>query len=218
MPAALFPISLIRAIYNGFKDKPFNRQAGKPLIGIFGDSTGVGVGASSPEFSLAGLLALHYPNATIVNNAVNGNNVRKTIKILEKQGKFDILILCCVGIDILHLRTTRHIKKDINDLFILASQKSEKILYITPVNVGLAPIFPWYIRKYFFNKSKNFGLMIEEEIKKYPNIIVENNLLIEHDCLIPSYNKISANDRIHPNDLGYLWVYYKIKSKLPKAV
>jgi len=215
MPAAFFPISLIRAILNGFKDKPFNRQAGEPLIGIFGDSTGVGVGASRPEFSLAGHLALHYPNATIINNAVNGSSIRKTIKILEKQGKFDILILCCIGIDILRPWKNKSIKKDLNDLFILASQKSEKILYITPVNVGLAPIFPWYIRKYFFNKSKKFGLIIEEEIKKYPNIIVENNLLIEHDCLIPDYNKISATDRIHPNDIGYLWVYYKIKSKLP---
>jgi len=42
-------------------------------------------------------------------------------------------------------------------------------------------------------------------------------LLIEHDCLIPEYKKISSNDRIHPNNLGHLWVYYKIKSKLPKA-
>lgn len=149
-----FIVSLLKAIYNGYKDKPFSREASSPLIGIFGDSTGVGVGASSPEFSLGGLLAKHYPNATIVNNAINGNSIKNTINILQKQGKFDILILCCVGIDILYLRNTKKIKNDINNLFSIASQKSNKIIYLTPLNIGLAPIFPWFLKKYFFDKSK----------------------------------------------------------------
>lgn len=210
-----FFVCLARAIINGKKDKPFNREAGNPLIGIFGDSTGVGVGTSSPEFSLAGLLATHYPNATIINNAVTGSSIQKTIKILEKQGKFDIIVLCCIGIDILRPWKNTGFKKDFNDLFSLASQKSNKVIYLTPINLGLSPIFPWYLKKYYFRKSNKIGQIINEEVEKYPNIISENNLIIEHNCLIPDHDKISSNDRIHPNNLGYLWVYYKIKTKLP---
>ena len=213
-----FVVCLIRAIINGYKDKPYNRNKGKPIIGIFGDSTGVGVGASKPENSLGGIIGRHYPKSTIINKAVNAYSVKKTIKVLEKEDKFDLIILCCVGIDILYFRNFKNIKKDLSKLFTIANKKSDNILYITPLNVGLSTIVPWFLKKYFLNKSKKIGLFIEKEILKYPNIVVENNLLIEHDCLVPNFDKISALDRIHPNNLGYLWVYYKIKTRLPKLI
>ena len=46
---------------------------------ILGDSTGVGVGATLPEESIAGLLAADYPDADIVNVAVSGTRVADAI-------------------------------------------------------------------------------------------------------------------------------------------
>jgi hypothetical protein len=46
---------------------------------ILGDSTGVGVGATLPEESIAGLLAADYPDADIVNVAVSGTRVAGAI-------------------------------------------------------------------------------------------------------------------------------------------
>jgi len=205
---------IIRAYINGFIAKPFCRLAHSPIIGIFGDSTGVGAGASSPQKSLAGLIGNHYPNATIINKSIHGKKIKKTAKILEKHGNFDLIIICCVGIDILFLRNNNQIKKDLQKLFFIASQKSKNIFYITPLNVSLSTAIPRFLKKYYFNKSKQVGLIIEAESKNYPNITVINNLLIDNSD-IPDYNTISCSDRVHPNDLGYLWIYNKIKSKLP---
>jgi len=205
---------IIRAYINGFIAKPFSRVAHTPIIGIFGDSTGVGAGASSPQKSLAGLIGTHYPSATIINKSIHGKRIKKTTNILAKQGNFDLIIICCVGIDILFLQKNSQIKKDLQKLFCIASQKSKNILYITPLNVSLSTAIPRFLKKYYFNKSKQVGLIIEKESKNYPNITVVNNLLIDNHS-IPDYNTISCPDRIHPNDLGYLWIYNKIKSKLP---
>lgn len=207
--------SLIKAIVNGYNVQPFSCNGENTKIGIFGDSTGVGVGSSCPQMSLAGMLSRHYPNSTILNYCATGNTIKKTIKVLRRYREFDLMILCCIGIDLLCFKKTKDIKKDIKKMFLLASRRAKNILYITPVNLGLSPIFPWYYKKYFFKKCFNLGLFIEKESKKYKNIIVQNNLLVKNASMVPDFNKISSYDKIHPNDLGYLWAYKKVLTKLP---
>src|SRR5277367_6022713 len=52
------------------------RLASKGLaVLILGDSTGVGVGASMPEESIAGLLAADYPQADVVNISESGARI-----------------------------------------------------------------------------------------------------------------------------------------------
>jgi hypothetical protein len=147
--------SLIKAIVNGYNVQPFSCNGENTKIGIFGDSTGVGVGFSCPQMSLAGMLSRHYPNSTILNYSVTGSTIKKTIKVLKKYRDFDLMILCCIGIDLLCFKKTDDIKKDIKKMFLLASRRADNILYITPVNLGLSPIFPWYYKKSIFNPDFN---------------------------------------------------------------
>ena len=192
----------------------FEQKGGSPTIGIFGDSTGLGVGASVPEKSLAGLLGNKYPQSTVVNESTNGLYTKEISKVIKRQNHFDLLIICCGGVDVLYLKTMEQIRKDVRELFAIASCKSEKILVATPLNLGLSTAFPWFLRNLFLNRSKKVGRIFEEEAKAFANIFVSNNLGVDSPTLIPAWEVVSAPDRIHPSDVGYSWVFERILSKI----
>ena len=83
---------LLRSLYYiqlGYKQaartKPYVRTLADPQFKILfvGDSTGVGTGASSPEYSIAGLIAQKYPTASVINSAA-GPTVRYVDLFVEK--------------------------------------------------------------------------------------------------------------------------------------
>lgn len=210
-----FFVCLLRGIKISKQTIPFKRNGvNTSTIGIFGDSTALGVGASIPEKSLAGLLGSSNPQTTIVNISTNGFSIGQIADVLEKQNNFDKLFICCGGIDILYLKNNHQVRKDIQRLFLIANNKSDKIIIVTPLNLGLSSAFPWFIKKFFLQRSKEIGKIFQDEAQKFPKIFVSNNLTIDSQKLIPSWQKISAFDRIHPNDEGYRWVFERIKSKV----
>ena len=210
-----FFICLFRGIKIAKQTIPFKRNGlNTPTIGIFGDSTALGVGASVPEKSLAGLLGSSNPQTTIVNISTNGFSIGQTANVLEKQNNFDMLVICCGGIDILYLKNNNQVRKNIRRLFSTANNKSDKIIIVTPLNLGLSSAFPWLIKRFFLSRSKKVGQIFKEEAQKFPKIFVSNNLEISSKNLIPPWQKISAFDRIHPNDDGYHWVFERIKSEV----
>jgi len=210
----LFAVYIIRSIRLTKYAKKFLRYSGSPIIAFFGDSTGYGVGASCPEKSLAGLVAQANPRSTIINDCKNGLYVKQLIKIINKRRVFDFLIICCGGIDILKLRKYSNFQKDIRELLAVASKKGDKVILITPINLGFSLAFPWFLRGFYRNRSRKIGLIIKKESKKFSNVFVLNNLLLEDTNTIKSWKAFSALDRIHPSDIGYAWVFKKLKAKI----
>lgn len=200
-------IYVIKAINSSKVCKKYVRYLGGPVISFFGDSTGCGVGASCSKKSLAGLLAEANPRSSIVNNCKSGAKIKDTIKVIKKNNKFDVIIVCSGGIDILKLTKYEDLKKDLHDLFEIMDCKCSRCIFITPVNLGLSLAFPWFLRIFYWNRSLKVGLMIKKISRKFKNVQVVNNLLLKDLKKIPNYKDISANDRIHPNDEGYEWVF-----------
>ena len=210
-----FFVCLFREIKIAKQSLPFNRDcANTSTIGIVGDSTALGVGASIPEKSLAGLLGNIYPKSTVINISANGFYLNQIADALERQDNFDLLVICGGGIDIIYLKNINQVREDIQRLFSIADTKSNKIIFITPLNLGLSSAFPWIVKKFYLRRSKRVGKIIKDEAQKFPKIFVSNNLEIDSQNLIPPWKEISSPDRIHPNDDGYRWVFERIKSKL----
>jgi len=138
----LFAVYIIGSIRLTKHAKKFVRYSGSPIIAFFGDSTGFGVGASIPERSLAGLVSEKNLRSTIINDCKNGASIVKTIEILRRQNRFDVLFLCCGGIDILRLKKYSQIQKDVKELLEVASSKSDNIVFVTPINLGFSMAFP----------------------------------------------------------------------------
>jgi len=100
------------------------------------------VGASNPNKSLAGLVGEKNLRSTIINDCKNGASIEKTTEISRKQNYFDILFLCCGGVDVLSLKKYSKIQRDVKELLEIASGKSAQVILITPINPGFSLAFP----------------------------------------------------------------------------
>jgi lysophospholipase L1-like esterase len=210
----LFFVYIIKSIKLAKVAKNFVRYSGSPIIAFFGDSTGYGVGASCPSKTLAGLVGEKNLRSTVINDCKNGASIGKTIEILKHQKRFDVIFLCCGGIDILRFKKYSQIQKDVKELLEVASTKSDNIIFVTPINLGLSMAFPWFLKIVFWNRSNKVGMIIKKETKRFSKIVLINNLLISDIKSIPLHKNVSAPDRIHPNDDGYAWVFNKLKAKV----
>jgi len=86
------------------------------MVLILGDSTGVGVGATRPEESVAGLFAADYPEADIVNVAASGARVTDAITQVRRCSEaglcFDLALLHVGGVDVVADTPLRRLADD----------------------------------------------------------------------------------------------------------
>ena len=121
-------------------------SAQRATVLILGDSTGVGVGATRPEESIAGLLAADYPEAHIVNVAVSGTSVAGAIAqvrtCLESGLHFDLALLHVGGNDVVVDTPLHQLTDDCDTLLRELGRLSDRTVWLGPPDLGLAPLFP----------------------------------------------------------------------------
>jgi lysophospholipase L1-like esterase len=107
---------------------------------ILGDSTGVGVGATRPEESIAGLLAADYPDADIVNVAVSGTRVDGAIaqvqRCLEAGLRFDLALLHVGGNDVVANTPLHQLKDDCDTLLRGLGRLAARTAWLGPRTSG----------------------------------------------------------------------------------
>ena len=116
-----------------------------PRILILGDSTGVGVGASRPEESIAGLLAADFPDADVVNVSESGAKVADTlaqVRACAAQGlRFDLALLHVGGNDVVRATAPAKLADDCEHLLEELGRLADRSLWLGPPNLGIAPLF-----------------------------------------------------------------------------
>lgn len=182
---------------------------------FIGDSTGVGVGATRPEDTLAGRTAQDHPNWTIENLSVSGRKTAELIPVLtELGGQYDRVILQIGGNDITYFSDTDHLASDITLVLAEAKRLSAHVILLTSGNVGNAPILPrplaflWHhrtlqVRDIFMRASKEVGVT-------YVDLYREKR----SDPFFFEPYRYHAIDLFHPSSEGYgLW-YEELKKSL----
>ena len=137
-----------RARWLSAQGRAFERRfsPARTCILVLGDSTGVGIGASRPEESIAGLLAAEVPDADIVNVSRSGARVADALaqaRDCRQRGlHFDVALLHVGGNDV--IRATPHAKLVADSRLLLAElvAVAEQTVWLGPPDVGLAPLFP----------------------------------------------------------------------------
>ena len=113
---------------------------------ILGDSTGVGVGATLPEESIAGLLAADYPDADIVNVAVSGARIADATaqvqQCLDAGLRFDLALLHVGGNDVVADTPLNQLADDCDTLLRGLAGLAVRTAWLGPPDLGLAPLFP----------------------------------------------------------------------------
>jgi lysophospholipase L1-like esterase len=117
-----------------------------PTILVLGDSTGVGVGASLPEESIAGLLAADFPHADIVNISESGARIADAVAQARTCNAaamhFDMAILHLGGNDIVRATPNDKLADACEALMRELARLADRTVWLGPPNLGLAPLFP----------------------------------------------------------------------------
>lgn len=193
----LIALLLVGFFYINFPKKEKDLQNLQILC--FGDSITYGYGVNEDE-SYPSLLA-NLTNAKVQNSGLNGETSKFgliRLKSILETSKFDVLILCHGGNDLLQNLNINFTKSNIKQMIKLAKDKDIKVLLIGVPNPSLG---------LFGLKSNEIYKQIADE----ENVPLENEILSE--ILI---NPSLKSDQIHPNKQGYEKLAKAIKEKLSK--
>ncbi len=186
----------------------YTRHVGDPAFTILfiGDSTAVGVGASTPEKSIAGLVANRYPDSEIVNNGVSG---AKAVDVLEQikqiDTSYDLMMIHVGGNDVVRFTSLDDFRNSIRTILELAKQKAPQVLLTSTGNVGTVTLFPAPTRWIFDRRSRSIREILIDEVARAGEGVRYTDLFRERpqDPFAEDPKAYYAKDQFHPSDAGY---------------
>lgn len=172
---------------------------------IVGDSTGVGTGASSPQTSVAGLLAGTYPRLHIDNRARDGATFEGVVKQLAGDERYDMVLIQAGGNDVIRLRSEDDMRADIDRSVELARARSDRVLVMPAGNVGNAPFFIAPASWYMTSRARTLHALVRESVQRHGAVYINLFKEAANDPFAQQPG-LHAVDGLHPSDAGYrLW-------------
>lgn len=170
---------------------------------IVGDSTGVGTGASSPQASLAGLLAQAYPRLQIDNRARDGATFAGVIEQLEAAtARYDLVLVQAGGNDVIRLRKLDDVRADVERVATLARARGQRVLLMPAGNVGNAPFFFPPASWLMTSRARSLHGFVREAATRHQAAYIN---LFKDEAKDPfaQQPELNAADGLHPSDAGY---------------
>lgn len=188
---------------------PFERSTENTRVSllILGDSTAVGVGADTPEDTVAGRLAGHIGATYVENRAKSGAVVADLEGQMQgaKLSRYSYILIEIGGNDIIRFHNAetqaRELARTLEQL-----PKTENLIVHSAGNVGATTFFPWFVRPFHTKLNlkyhEAFARVVEESGGVYVNLYEAPAL--DPFALHPDIY-LSA-DGLHPSSEGYrLW-------------
>jgi len=178
---------------------------------ILGDSTGVGVGATLPEESIAGLLAADYPDADIVNVAVSGTRVAGAITqvrtCLDAGLRFDLELLHVGGNDVVADTPLHQLADDCDTLLQELGELAVRTAWLGPPDLGLAPLFPRPYAWVMASRSRAAARVFSAAAARHSVVFVDFSAPAHGVHFRSRRRQHFAIDGFHPNSASYRYGY-----------
>ena len=185
---------------------------------ILGDSTGVGVGATRPEESIAGLLAADYPEAHIVNVAVSGTRVAgataQARTCLESGLHFDLALLHVGGNDVVADTPLDQLTDDCDTLLQELGRLSGRTVWLGPPDLGLAPLFPRPYAWVMASRSRAASRVFSAAATRHNVVFVDFSAPAHVAYFRRRRRQHFAIDGFHPNSASYKYGYATARKML----
>lgn len=179
---------------------------------LIGDSTAFGIGASSPEKSLAGLYSKKYPQAEIINMGENGKKTVDLVQDLQKikDQRFDIIQIDIGGNDIIRFRPYAETEEHIQKALALASDMADTVIFLSTGNLGTVKLFPPGTRFLLEKRTRKLRDIFIRTSDTFENVFyVDLFREADEDPFSKDPEKYYAEDYLHPSDEGYAdWFSY----------
>lgn len=199
---------------------PYERQVEKAtsIFLVIGDSSAVGVGAVHPDDSVAGRIAVDYPEANIVNKGINGMRTAGLVEQLQQlEGShYDLVVLHIGGNDIIRMVPLAESTQNLHKILSLAKGMSDNVVLLTSGDIGSALIFPKPLRMIYTKRSLNYRQAFTDIAKDYDVTYVDLYREAANDPFAADPSKYYAADNFHPSGDGYGVWYERIKPAISK--
>jgi lysophospholipase L1-like esterase len=175
---------------------------------IIGDSTALGVGASSEQATLVGRWANYLPNAKIDHIAQNGWRIEDITLELEKlpEEQYDVIFLHVGGNDVIRLTDLQTLESNANEMLEITKKKGNKIIWTSSGNIGSAPFFPIILRPLLSHRTRQAREIFMQSAKRANIAYVDLFTTRKNDPFRNNIREHYAADLLHPADAGYkIW-------------
>jgi lysophospholipase L1-like esterase len=178
-------------------------DAARVRLLIVGDSTAVGTGASTPDKSLAGLLAQAYPGLHIENRGRDGATFAEVPHQLDASAaRFDVVLVLAGGNDVIRLRDLDNTGSHLDRIAQLAKARADTVVLMPAGNVGNAPFFFPPVSWWMASRSRELHALVRAAAQRqgvgYVRLFKERA-----DDPFAQHKELNAKDGLHPSDGGY---------------
>ncbi len=182
---------------------------------VVGDSTGVGTGASTARFSLAGRIATDHPQLEIVNRAEDGARFADVVRQLEADPatRFDIVLIQAGGNDVIRFTGAEPLRAHIDEALRLANAKATMVILMPSGNVGNAPFFFAPLSWIMTSRSRDLHAMVRASVASSGAVYVNLFKEAADDPFSREPQRLHAADGLHPSDDGYALWYSELRSQ-----
>ncbi len=182
---------------------------------VLGDSTAVGVGASSPETSVPGLFATQVQATYLENRGVSGARVEDLGGQLAKISlpEYDYILIQIGGNDVVARHDAEVVAKELQAL-LEKLPTHQKLIVQMCGDVGTATLLPWYVRPYFSQKNQAFHKTFESTVTKSGGLYINLYLSKAEDPFVAQPEVYFSADGFHPSSAGYAFWFEILTKKL----
>jgi CBS domain-containing protein/lysophospholipase L1-like esterase len=174
---------------------------------LLGDSTGVGVGAGSPEASLPGLLAAEFPQVEIVNRSCNGARVadvlRQLAPSLDSGERYDLALVLAGGNDVLRMTPHRLLQRHARELLQGLVQVAARTVWMGCANIGASPVLMAPLSWWMGWQTGRTMRLLASQAQTHGAEFIDFFVPRRSDLFSRHAGIYFADDGLHPSALSY---------------
>ncbi|MEO7742759.1 MAG: SGNH/GDSL hydrolase family protein [Usitatibacter sp.] len=186
---------------------------------VLGDSTGVGVGATTPEDSVAGRIAAAFPDTRVFNYARSGACVHDVLAQLDRHGAqpADMVLIQASANDVVDAKDVSAVEADLR-LAIGRAQALGALVALMPgCNFVFAPFFKPFFASSMATRAHRMHAMVQRVAESTGALYVDLFHLKPADPFFREGSRYFCADGLHPSGEGYRIWFEELMRKVPLA-
>jgi lysophospholipase L1-like esterase len=199
----------------GSAHRPFERHlpSARASVLVLGDSTGVGIGADTPERSLAGLLAEEYPHVEVVNRACAGATLADARRQLDPlpRAAFEVALLMAGGNDVLRHTSLAALEQQANGLLSQLHRHVRHTIWLGSANIGTAPLFIPPVSWWLSARQRAVCRVLARCASMHGAEFVDFFGEPHRSAFATDHARYFAGDGVHPSGESYRYCYEVVK-------
>lgn len=190
-------------------------EAARKTIVVVGDSTAVGVGAGSPDLSVAGRIAAAFPTARVFNYSKSGARARHVMAQLEQypHDSADVVLIQVCANDVVGVHRIDLIEAQLRAVIDRAKALGARVFLMPGNNFCIAPFFVWPAQAVLTWRAVRIHAMLQRLADETRIDFVDLLCDPKEDPFAREPRRYYSEDLLHPSGEGYALYFSALLTK-----